>query len=85
MMYRIDLEAVIGKGEDDFQAACDMEDWLSERGVLVPVEPDYEAMWCFTHGKTSERCDRDDPLGDGTHDIAKAYVTRVDAALKGDT
>ena len=37
MLYRIDLMAA--KGEDDFQAACDMEEWLSKHGVLVPVEP----------------------------------------------
>ena len=42
MLYRIDLMAA--KGEDDFQAACDMEEWLSKHGVLVPVEPDYEGL-----------------------------------------
>ena len=36
-MYRLDRLAA--KGEDDFQAALDMEDWLLEKKVLVSVVP----------------------------------------------
>jgi len=55
-LYRIDLMAA--KGEDDFQGACDMEQWLVEKKVLVPVVPcvhgnyaphiigHYERVWC---------------------------------------
>ena len=33
------IDTLQAKGEDDFTAACEMEDWLHEHGVLVPLQP----------------------------------------------